>query len=72
MTNVVDENPLFDAIGVGARGVSGLTVSTVFLDLYSGRFSDADSTRIEPSCDAMDVSFRIVMAKRENSGLSAR
>jgi len=72
MTNVMNENPLFDATGVGARGVSGSTIAPVFLDSYSGRFSEADSTKIEPSCDSMDVSFRMVMAKRENSGLSAR
>lgn len=57
MTKVVNERPVFDATGVGVRGISGMTVTVVFLDSYSGRFSDADSTNIEPSCGSMDVLF---------------
>jgi len=56
MTKVVNENPVFDATG-GAREVSGMTGTVVFLDSYSGSFSDADSTKIEPSCGSMDVLF---------------
>ena len=57
MTKVVNERPVFDAIGVGARGVSGMTVSVVFLESYPGSFSDADSTNIEPALGSMDVLF---------------
>lgn len=57
MTKVVNERPVFDTTGIGAWGVSVMTVTVVFLDSYSGRFSDADGTNIEPSCGSMDVSF---------------
>ena len=57
MAKVVNERPVFDARGVGTRGVSGMTVTVVILDSYSGSFSDADSTHIEPFCGSMDVLF---------------
>jgi len=56
MTKVVNENPVFDATG-DAREVSGMIGTVVFPDSYSGSFSDADSTKIEPSCGSMDVLF---------------
>ena len=57
MAKVVNERPVFDATGVGVMGISGMTVTVVFLDSYSGRFSDAERTDIEPSWGSMDVLF---------------
>lgn len=72
MTRGRKENPVFDSSGAIFTGISGMTEMFDSRDLYPELISDTvDGAGILPG-KAMEVSFRIVMAKRENSGLSAR
>ena len=72
MTRGRKEKPVFDSSDAIFTGISGMAEMFDSRDLYAELISDTiDGAGIFPN-EAISVSFRIVMAKRENSGLSAR
>ena len=71
MTRGMNENPVFDPLGAIFTGISGMAEMFDSLDSYPVLFSDTGDAVGLLSMGAMHVLFWKVMAKRENSGLSA-
>ena len=71
MTRCMNENPVFDPPGAFFTGISGMAERFDSRDSYPVLFSTIGNAVGTLSRGSMLVSFRIVMAKRENSWLSA-
>jgi len=71
MTRCMNENPVFDPPGAIFTGISGMAELFDSRDSYPVLFSTTGNAVGTLSRGSMLVSFRIVMAKRENSWLSA-
>jgi hypothetical protein len=71
ITRCMNEYPVFDPPGAIFTGISGMAEQFDSWDSYPVLFSNTGNTVGTLSRGAMFVSFRIVMAKRENSWLSA-
>ena len=72
MTRGMNDNTFFDPSDAIFTGFSGMAKMFDSPDSYPVLFSDTGDTAGISVMGARQVSFCIVMAKRENSGLSAR
>ena len=72
MTTDKNENTVFDPPGAIFTGIFGMVEMFDSRDSNPVLFPDTGDTMSTLSGDSMDFSFCIVMAKRHNSGLSAR
>jgi len=72
MTRGMNEYPVFDPPAAIFTGISAMAIMFDSRDSCPVLFPDTGGAVGTLSCGSMHVPFRIVMAKRENSGLSAR
>lgn len=71
MTDVMNDHPVSDLKEVPGNGVSVMAGIRDFPVLSTGSLFSEGTGMNELSCGAMQVPFWIVMAKNENSGMSA-